>query len=76
MIDVVHPGGEILAWHKDAFVRIQGIQEVMTITLGPMKRAVPLGIKKPDDHKTGVLVIIRLFGGSHCGPTARYVVWL
>jgi hypothetical protein len=38
-----------------------------------MKRMVLMGIKKPDDHKTGVLWIIRLFGGSPCGPIARYV---
>ena len=38
-----------------------------------MKRMVLMGIKKPDDHKTSVLWIIRLFGGSPCGPIARYV---
>jgi hypothetical protein len=73
VIDVVHPGGESWLGTKDADVWIQRIRLGDDRELLPMKRTVLMGIKKPDDHKTSVLWIIRLFGGSPCGPIARYV---
>jgi len=73
VIDVVHPGGEILAWHQGCYRSDPTDPRGDDHELLPMKRMVLMGIKKPDDHKTSVLWIIRLFGGSPCGPTARYV---
>jgi len=73
VIDVVHPGGEILAWHQGCCHSDPTDPEGDDHKLLPMKRTVLMGIKKPDDHKTSVLWIIRLFGGSPCGPIARYV---
>jgi hypothetical protein len=68
------PVGKSWLGTKDAVVQVQRTRVVMTITLLPMKRTVLMGIKKPDDYKTSVLWIIRLFGGSPCGPIARYVL--
>jgi hypothetical protein len=40
VIDVVHPCGEILAWHKAAVVWIQRILAATTNSLWPLKRVV------------------------------------
>ena len=74
MIDVVHPGGEILAGHQGCDLSDPTDPGGDDHELLPMKRTVLMGIKKPDDHKTSVLWIIRPFGGSSCGPIARYVL--
>jgi hypothetical protein len=72
VIDVVHPCGEILAWHKAADVWIQRIRVVTTYSLRPLKRMVLLVLQETFRTKKSRMITKRVSCESSGYSVARH----